>query len=189
MSKRPKPTTVRPITVPLENATFRPLFKLFWAPLAVLELAYVAIFIPINPESPEKNPPDTNANGTNHVRRPNAAITQIIISITIKKIPTVLYCLFKYAIAPFLILAEIFAISFVPSGCFLTQKNLYIAKARPHIEAAKTIHGAMSTIPIVKPPITTKYISLFFYKYIKKLGFFLKSLRRTKNCMVKEKTP
>ena len=55
-SKRPKPTTVKPITAPLENATRSPEFKLFIAAAAVRLEDWVAIVIPIKPESPEKKP-------------------------------------------------------------------------------------------------------------------------------------
>ena len=42
-------------------------------------------------ESPEKNPPVTNANGTNHVKNPNDESTESKTNIIIKNIPTVLY--------------------------------------------------------------------------------------------------
>ena len=70
ISKRPSPTTVNPITEPAENATLRPLLRLVLQAFAVLLFALVAIFIPTNPESPEKNPPVTKAKGTNHVKKP-----------------------------------------------------------------------------------------------------------------------
>ena len=46
MSSNPNPTTTRPITAPLLRAIFKPLFKDFEAPHAVLFDAYVAVFIP-----------------------------------------------------------------------------------------------------------------------------------------------
>ena len=120
MSRSPRPTTVSPITEPEENAIFNPLLRLSRAPFAVLVFAYVAIFIPTNPDNPEKNPPVRNANGTNGVKNPVNANIKSITNITAKKTPTVLYWRFKYAIAPFLILSLIFAISSVPSGFLFT---------------------------------------------------------------------
>ena len=121
ISKRPRPTTVSPITAPDENAILSPLLSDSLAPLAVLEFAYVAIFIPINPERPEKKPPVINANGTNGVSIPVNARIPSITNITAKKIPTVLYCLLRYAIAPLRILALISAIFSVPSGFLFTE--------------------------------------------------------------------
>ena len=64
ISKRPRPTTVKPITLPAENATRSPRLRPSRQAFAVRALAAVAIFMPIKPESPEKNPPVKNANGT-----------------------------------------------------------------------------------------------------------------------------
>ena len=47
ISKRPKPTTVKPITEPAENATRRPLFKPSRQAFAVLLFEAVAIFMPM----------------------------------------------------------------------------------------------------------------------------------------------
>ena len=62
-SKRPRPTTTKPMTAPEENATRSPLLRLWDAALAVRALANVAIVIPIKPDSPEKNPPVRKAKG------------------------------------------------------------------------------------------------------------------------------
>ena len=64
MSSSPRPTTVRPMTAPERKATFKPLFRLWRAALAVRAEAYVAVFIPKNPAKPEKRPPVRKANGT-----------------------------------------------------------------------------------------------------------------------------
>ena len=64
ISRSPSPTTVKPITLPAENATRRPRLSPSRQAFAVRALAAVAIFMPIKPESPEKNPPVKNANGT-----------------------------------------------------------------------------------------------------------------------------
>ena len=52
------------MTEPAENATLSPLFRPERQAFAVRAFAAVAIFMPTKPESPEKNPPVTNANGT-----------------------------------------------------------------------------------------------------------------------------
>ena len=49
MSSMPRPTTVKPITEPEENATRRPLFRLSEAACAVRALELVAIFMPMKP--------------------------------------------------------------------------------------------------------------------------------------------
>ena len=93
MSSKARPTTVKPITAPLRNATFSPSLRLFCAPAAVRLLAHVAVFIPKNPANPENIPPVTNANGTNSLctlsanaaRHKNAKMTP-------KKTITTLYC-------------------------------------------------------------------------------------------------
>ena len=64
ISRSPSPTTTSPITAPDLKATLSPPFNDFLDAFAVLADAYVAVFIPINPASPEKNPPVRNANGT-----------------------------------------------------------------------------------------------------------------------------
>ena len=52
-SSRPRPTTVKPMTAPEENATLRPRLRLSWAALAVRALALVAIFMPMKPARAE----------------------------------------------------------------------------------------------------------------------------------------
>src|SRR3989339_2127010 len=99
-SKRPSPTTVRPITAPLENATLKPAFKLFIAAAAVLFEDCVAIVMPIKPERPEKNPPVRKAKGTNMGRYLNRDSAKRIKNTAIKNKETPKYCLFRYAFAP-----------------------------------------------------------------------------------------
>ena len=120
MSKSPSPTTVRPITEPEEKAILRPLLSPSRAPFAVREFAYVAIFIPTNPESPEKNPPVKNANGTNGERNPETDRITKTMNIITKNTPTVLYCLLRYAIAPWRIFELMSRICSVPSGLAFT---------------------------------------------------------------------
>ena len=91
ISRSPSPTTVKPMTDPAENATFSPLFRLFWQAAAVRAFAFVAICMPTNPERPEKNPPVTNAKGTNHVRSPRSAMTKRMTNMTTKKLTRILY--------------------------------------------------------------------------------------------------
>ena len=55
--KRPRPTTEKPITAPLEKAILNALAQLPIAALAVLALALVAIFIPRKPAKAEVNVP------------------------------------------------------------------------------------------------------------------------------------
>ena len=91
MSSRPSPTTVKPMTVPAEKATFRPEFRLVWQALAVRALEAVAIFMPTKPDRPEKKPPVTKAKGTNQVSSFSAAMTHRITNINPKKTMTTLY--------------------------------------------------------------------------------------------------
>ena len=65
MSSSPNPTTTSPMTAPLRNAICSPLLSETDAPWAVLEEAFVAVFIPRYPHRPEKKPPVRNAIGTN----------------------------------------------------------------------------------------------------------------------------
>ena len=64
MSRRPSPTTVRPITAPERNAILSPELSERLTALAVLAEAKVAVFMPMNPASPEKKPPVRKAKGT-----------------------------------------------------------------------------------------------------------------------------
>ena len=68
-SRSPSPTTTIPMIVPEENATRRPAFSESCAPRAVRALALVAMIIPMNPASAEKNPPVMNAKGTKGDKR------------------------------------------------------------------------------------------------------------------------
>ena len=65
MSSMPRPTTVKPMTEPEENATRRPLFRLSEAAWAVRALEFVAIFMPMKPASMDQMPPVRNAKGVN----------------------------------------------------------------------------------------------------------------------------
>ena len=96
MSRSPRPTTVSPITAPERNATLSPELRERIAAFAVLAEAYVAVFIPTNPASPEKKPPVRNAKGT-HVfwtPKPYARIAKKTARMT-KTIVTTLYCCFR----------------------------------------------------------------------------------------------
>ena len=62
-SSNPRPTTLMPITVPLEKAVRRPALRLLQQALTVRPLLEVAMRIPIKPASPEKSPPVRKANG------------------------------------------------------------------------------------------------------------------------------
>ena len=92
MSNRPRPTTVKPMTEPAENATRRPLFRPSRQALAVRQLDLVAMRIPTKPLRPEKKPPVRNAKGTNHVSRWQAAMMHSTTIMQAKKIPTTVYC-------------------------------------------------------------------------------------------------
>ena len=94
-SSKPNPTTTKPITAPAENAILKPLFRLSLAAKAVRLLAIVAVFIPINPDSAEKNPPVKNANGTKLFTYPIIDSVNKTTNTTAKNIDTPLYCLFK----------------------------------------------------------------------------------------------
>ena len=94
-SRRPRPTTVKPMTLPAENATRRPLFRLFWAALAVRQLAIVAVFMPMKPDRPLKKPPVIKANGVKKLKKPAAAMASSTQNTTAKKMPTPLYWRFK----------------------------------------------------------------------------------------------
>ena len=92
MSSRPRPTTVKPMTVPAEKATWRPEFRLSRQALAVRELEAVAIFMPTKPLRPEKKPPVMKAKGTNQVRNSRAAIRHSTANMHPKNTSTTLYC-------------------------------------------------------------------------------------------------
>ena len=115
MSSRPRPTTVKPMTVPAEKATFSPEFRLSRQALAVRALEAVAIFIPTKPLSPEKKPPVTKAKGTNQVRKCSAAMTHRMANMHAKNTRTTLYCRRRYALAPCRMKEAIFCICSVPS--------------------------------------------------------------------------
>ena len=122
-SRRPRPTTVKPMTVPASKATRRPLFRLCDAALAVRQLAIVAVRIPMKPARPEKKPPVRNANGVNHESMPAQAMQTMAAKITAKKTRTPRYWRLRYALAPLLMSLEIFAISGVPLGAAWTFLN------------------------------------------------------------------
>ena len=128
MSSRPRPTTVKPMTLPAENATRRPLFRPSRQALAVRQLALVAIRIPTKPLSPEKNPPVRNANGTNQVSNLQAAIMHKTTIIQAKNTPTTVYCRFRYALAPSRMEREILLIRGVPSSKLRTRLPMMKAK-------------------------------------------------------------
>jgi hypothetical protein len=93
MSRRPRPTTVSPITAPERKATWSPSLRLRSAPAAVRLLARVAVFIPNQPARPEKNPPEMKAKGTQALCTLSAkAITAKSRKMTTKNAATTLYC-------------------------------------------------------------------------------------------------
>ena len=90
-SSRPRPTTARPMTAPLEKATLSPPFRLFFAAVVVLAFEFVATVMPMKPAKPEKNPPVRNANGVNIVRYPSQARTRSTTNIAPKNTATPVY--------------------------------------------------------------------------------------------------
>ena len=129
-SKRPRPTTVKPITEPALNATRRPLFRLCEAALAVRQLAMVAVRMPMKPESPEKKPPVRKATGVKKLSSPAKAMAISTTNTTAKNTPTPIYWRLRYALAPLLTAFDIFSISGVPAGCFFTRVNMTAANPR-----------------------------------------------------------
>ena len=94
MSSMPRPTTVKPMTEPDENATRRPLFRDSEAAYAVRAFEFVAIFMPIRPASIEKIPPVRNAKGVKRDSiwpRDAKAITIRMMNTTTKTFATVEY--------------------------------------------------------------------------------------------------
>ena len=121
-SRSPRPTTVKPITLPAEKATRRPLLSPSVQAFAVRALDAVAIFIPIKPESPEYMPPVKNANGIyGFFRTLNSVNVSRMANTTRKKTVTTAYCRFRNADAPSRTAFEIFFIKSVPSSNFKTR--------------------------------------------------------------------
>ena len=92
MSNRPRPTTVKPMTEPEENATRRPLFRLSEAACAVRALELVAIRMPMKPASIDQIPPVRKANGvyTDSMSSAKAKISRMM-KTTAKTFATVIY--------------------------------------------------------------------------------------------------
>ena len=94
ISSMPRPTTVKPMTAPEENATRRPRFRLSEAAWAVRALELVAIFMPIRPASMDQIPPVRKAKGVNldSISPPLAkAMMARITKTTTKTLATVVY--------------------------------------------------------------------------------------------------
>ena len=123
--KTAKPATPRPMTVPPPNATFKALGKLVLAAWVVLELASVAIRIPMLPANPEKNAPTIKAGIINQlVVSTIVEITNSAIDAPKTKNRSNLYSALRNAKAPFFIAALIETIFSFPGSCFLTHLAL-----------------------------------------------------------------
>ena len=142
------------MTEPAEKATLRPLFSPVRQALAVRAFAAVAIFMPMKPERPEKNPPVIKAKGTKGVSSPTIDITPKITNNTAKKIATMVYCLFRYAFAPERMEAEIFFIFSVPSSKLKTRFAMISAKPSANREPTKTAITRYNSICSTSPFIT-----------------------------------
>ena len=134
MSNRPRPT-VRPITAPERNATWRPWLSDLRAPAAVRLLASVAVFMPKKPARPEKNPPVRKAEPSGFAppkRRPSARQDHD----HHEKHGDHLVLLLQVGEAPSRTCPAISFISSVPSSAvFISLKN-FQAYTRPAIEPA-----------------------------------------------------
>ena len=94
-SRMPRATTVKPMTEPAEKATRNPRLRPSEAAWAVRELAWVAIFMPMNPARRDQTPPVRKAKGVNleSMSPPDAKAMTINITNTAAKTGrTVLYC-------------------------------------------------------------------------------------------------
>ena len=151
-SKSPRPTTVKPMTAPALNATFRPEFRLSVAAQAVRQLAAVAIFMPMKPDRPEKKPPVIKAKGTNMVRNPPAAMAANSRNMATKNRNTPRYWRFRYAPAPLRTAMEIRTISREPGSLFRTPRARYAANSRAMTEPT----GARYERFIDKPPFDVR---------------------------------
>ena len=145
-SSRPRPTTVKPMTVPASKAMRRPELRLRDAACAVRQFAMVAVRMPTKPASPEKKPPVRNANGVNQESMPAKAMQTIAAKITAKKMSTPAYWRLRYAFAPSLTDFEIFAISGVPSGALRTLLNFAKENARAMSEPIPVKMNAIDSI-------------------------------------------
>ena len=83
------------MTDPAENATLSPPFRFLRQALAVLEFAAVAIFMPINPDRAEKNPPVIKAYGAKRFIYPKSETVSRRTNMRIKNAPTTRYCLLR----------------------------------------------------------------------------------------------
>ena len=145
-SSRPRPTTVKPMTVPASKATRRPELRLLEAALAVRQLAMVAVRMPTKPARPEKNAPVRKANGVNQESMPANAMQIIAAKTTARKIATPAYWRLRYALAPSLTHLEILAISGVPSGALCTLLNFKNENTRAIIEPMPVKMNAIDSI-------------------------------------------
>ena len=139
MSKSPNPTTTSPMTAPLLNAIRNPRLRLWLTAFAVRAEAYVAVFIPKKPHSPEKIPPVRKAKGTHgfctlstYDMKANTRHSMM------KIIATTLYCCLRYAIAPMRTYPAISFMRSVPSSSFIMLLKKYQAMANAHTEAIGT---------------------------------------------------
>ena len=120
--RTPSPTTLKPITDPPLNATFRAVVRLVRAALVVRVLALVATFIPRKPASPDVTAPTMNEREINTLESALPLLANPRrIATTATKIASTRYSAFKNAIAPSAILLPIDFIRSVPSSCASIQ--------------------------------------------------------------------
>ena len=147
MSSMPRPTTVKPMTEPEEKATRRPLFRLSEAAWAVRALELVAIFMPMRPASMDQIPPVTKANGVYlesiFPPEPNAMARRMT-NTTANTFSTVVYCRFRYALAPSRMEAAIFCILSLPSEKDMTFFACMMAKRPAMTAPTKPIQNRLS---------------------------------------------
>ncbi|VVB84762.1 Uncharacterised protein [uncultured archaeon] len=129
--RRARLATDIPVTAPPLNATSRAFFIPSFAALAQRTLLRTEMFIPRYPAAADIKAPRTNPIAVSILMA-----TPIIIASTTAINATVLYCLFRYAIAPSC-MAEAMAFIFsVPASSFIMYETRYTAKTSPIIPAS-----------------------------------------------------
>ena len=152
-SASPSPTTVSPITLPAENAARSARFKPLLAAVAVRPLAAVAIFMPKNPESPEKNPPVKKAKGKNFPTKPVRARMPSTANIQAKNTATTRYCRLRKAFAPLRMIAAIPC----ASASSLMRRTLR-AKNSAKPSASTAAQGAIRTAYSIDSPFKSRFL-------------------------------
>ena len=160
ISSSANPTTISPMTAPARKATLSPSLSDCLTANVVRAEALVAIFMPNQPQVPEKTQANRTPTGVTRLRMPANPRPVRISSRTANTIATTLYWRLRYAIAPARTAEAISIMSSSPSGYAMTFRLSNRADTSAATAATGATNQTHASVTIIDRSASTNTFTL-----------------------------